>query len=515
MKRTKRVVHNQHFNLARYFAMGTSFVCLLAGLFFIVANPQFSSKDRDLAIYEGGVDKSIVELTPDNRSRNIGLIVLLFGLVSGALGVALAGEDEFDHPTSTAAIAPSQLPGEEPAKSQTLSKEKQAIAVDNLQAKIETLPWLAACIQSSSLVIVGGTGSGKSRLAQCIGMFQCILQQGRLRIGDLDAYQNLERKAWIAGDVYGAKDANAPAMPEITNHQVDELKELIGIAYGGQRSEASQWETYIWDELIKWLGDPYLQGQLQSLINFGVATTRKRNQGFIYLAHGLEKGMFGGESNASGTLASLLEVSPVIYLPTKKNTWGKAQKEDYFFFKPAGMKLNPQNNSPTRGNHAGWELYTFPLQLDPSLIGEALKPLLDAQGITLVTSEERSQVRNTEKSQAFREELRKEFPAFVELEKTAKLIDARNQLEQLLHLEQNSESVTFEQLPLLAQKLYKASNGKYAKGSHSILVVFRNWSKTGGFTGKGAKENFIEFLNSTPGIEVNGTEFQFNLKETD
>jgi hypothetical protein len=511
MKRTSRVVSNQHFNLARFFAMGTSAVSLLAGMFFVFANPQFSNKDRDLAIYEGGVGKELVSLEPDKRSRNIGLLLLVFGLVSGALGVALSGEDEMDHPTTVKALAPA-MPF--PSKNDPpITSERAELVVDNLQNKLETLPWLASCIAAPSVIIVGGTGSGKSRFAMCLGLFQCLIQNGTLRIGDLDAYQNLERGAWIAGSVYGEKPANAPVLPEITQEQVQHLKDLIGIAYGGTRSESSSWETYIWDELIKWQGDPYLAEQLQALMGYGVATTRKRNQGFIYLAHGLEKGMFGGETNASGILSSLLEVSPVIYLPVRKTAWGRALKEDYFFYKAAGKRLGKVEEPPTKANHKGWELLSFPRELDPSKVGEILRPTFEIKGLKLETSSDRAGVVNTEKRAEFRKEMHETFPMFQGLIDEMKAIDKVESLNKMLDLEFVPESVDVSKLPDLALKLYRASGGKYSKGEHNINNVFLNWRKTGGFTGKGAKQNFIAFLKETPGIQVTESTFQFKITE--
>ena len=504
MKRTSRVVSHSQFNLARYFALGTGAVSFFTGLFFVLANPQFSDTSRDQAIYEGGVGKDLVELTPDNRSRNIGISLMLASLVAGTIAIALSGEDDLDHPTSIQSIIP-------PSKTElqsgcnSLPGDRVQQAITELRVKLESQEWLCSCVQASSLVIVGGTGSGKSRLAQCVAMFQVLLNQGTLRIGDLDAHQNLERKAWIMGNVYGEKPKDAPALPEITNRQVEEIRKLYGVMVGGQRSESSPWETYIWDELVKWQQDPILLGLLQELISFGVATTRKRNQCAIYLAHGLEKGMFGGESNASGVLANLLEVSPVIYLPTRKNRWGKAIKEDFFFFKPAGTRLGKTDEPPTKANHRQWQLLNFPQQLDPSKIGEALRPLWESLGHTLETYSDRQQFLSSQATEEFTEELHDQFPGFANTAQSAATLQP----------DCNDEAVPISKLSEKALKLYQTRNRegryKYATGLHSIDTVYNEWRKTGGFVGKGAKGNFITFLKNTQGIRVIENKFEFTV----
>lgn len=408
-KRKNTVVKSFDLYTIRNGLVGISVFLFLLGGFLVTKNPQITNPARDRQIYENGVLKTEVVFQPSTQARLLGLL-LLSGSIASILGAIKIGnpttldhpeiakeilglplsqklEQSIDHSNSSRVLVqitePRQLITDQLQTLQSSPQVQQTKEklMEKLVNEIVLHPWILQTIKCPSVVLVGNTGSGKSRVAMVLALIQAIFNNRKLLIIDPDANGDLEKGTWIAGKIYGYYRSSI-------SEQMKDLIEGIDLV----RNPLTTKTTVIFDEISKYDSYPELEQYLEAIIASGSQEQRKREGCSFYLMHSLQKGMVS-EKLPSGRLKLLLQTSAIIYIPNESDILGEPIKGDNLLFKKPNEPISKEN----------WTAYDLPKSLDPSVFSEVYRPLINLMGLELtinaLSSESEHQKKQSEAQQ--------------------------------------------------------------------------------------------------------------------
>lgn len=359
-----------------------------SGFWLSASNPQFTSPYRDRQIYENGVLKSEVVIEPSKNGQLLGLGLLSASILSLIGAIKIGNPTNLDHPEITVQALSGNPSSNQIRTSQNLvtkfsdsspaenlvTKSEASEKIDRLLEELVSLPWVLKIIKCPSVVIVGNTGSGKSRLAMVLALIQALVNNRKLVIIDPDANGDLERGTWIAGTVYGF-------YKDTISNQVSDVIEGIEFV----KNPLNTGITAVFDELSKYRDYPELESYLEGVIASGSQEQRKKSGCSFYLLHGFEKGMIS-ENLASGRFRRLLETSAVIHIPNESDIFGEPCKGEQILFKESNRSLEGKDAN----GQPNWVAYDLPKSLDPEIFAQVYGSLIDLMDLGLVINSNNS-----------------------------------------------------------------------------------------------------------------------------
>jgi energy-coupling factor transporter ATP-binding protein EcfA2 len=400
--RKKLVVDHSDIKFTRTAFLVSGILSAISGIFLTVTNPQITSAQRDSVIYANGTLSNQVTLEPDRTSVNIGLALSALGLVGVSMSLRISKHIAFE---SVSEIEQNSEKANESLVKQVskvannfskLSKVQQQSLLEPIHQMILEHKWLLNAVNAHSLVIVGGSGSGKSRLAMAIALLNALVRQGTINIADLDAQQNLATNCWTAGNIFGTYEKEKDSQV-FSTEEGKEKEVLYAINEASKpRTKDDRFLVTLYDEISKWSNGKYteLESSIMEIITSGSQEARKRNMQNIYIIHGLPSGMWGIDSsneNVSGKLNNLYRTSCVLYLQESDppetitlDSFGQGQRAEFLFWKKSGDPLAsnatpPKLNDPT--TRQTWKVFNLPKNLDPLPLSEFLAPFINALGL--------------------------------------------------------------------------------------------------------------------------------------
>lgn len=222
-------------------------------------------------------------------------------------------------------------------------------AVEEIVGFLNENPWIKKGLKAKAIVCVGKGGSGKSRFAMCMALFQRFFHAktgADLIILDPQKEANQQYGTWISGKLYDEG--------QILSTYDEVLREKA----------SARWLSTIFDEFSGWSESGLLKSYAQAAVDHAVRYTRKTNQSHIFMVHGTEKGMFGGEDQESGRVKSLLDSSMVIHFVGEEDEFGAPVKAQVVWVKTPSERFYPMVDEHANANK-GWERFNLPEKLDP------------------------------------------------------------------------------------------------------------------------------------------------------
>lgn len=201
-------------------------------------------------------------------------------------------------------------------------------------------------------VFVGASGSGKSGLASAISLLRLFMSSHEVVVLDPHALENKRFGTWLTGRVLDA---------EAIKVELPELLKSRNLAEGDRPL------TLIVDELSGWVSYG-LNDEAQRLIDHGLRNARKAEHHMIFLAHGLEKGLFGGEDNKSGSVGQLLTAALIVELDGGKDEWGYTKWTGH-------ARVKPGNTDPKVTT--AWAGVQIPKLFNPDTLRSQFQKLMD------------------------------------------------------------------------------------------------------------------------------------------
>lgn len=295
-------------------AYGTAILSVLASLaggWLAIANPQFYSRaDLQLAHSAGVSGETIPAQFRDPRIRLGGVLLSIVGLAGVGISAMLATEDP-----RTLAPAAVDVDGDgldiEPDIAEPEIVDLVAECQRLLNGFIAENPPIKAAMAARCLIIWGDQGAGKTLLADQLVTWRQVRRGDRVIVCNPHYHHDKENQLYASADeVLGTAQTIRQCLPKL-------LAEALATPRQQNGQKNTQRVSIVLEEFSNW-HTLYNLGDLSQQVIFSASQDlRKSILNLIIPAHGLEKGMLGGESMDSGRTARLLDQSVVLKLETE------------------------------------------------------------------------------------------------------------------------------------------------------------------------------------------------------
>lgn len=327
---------------------------MLGGVGAVVINPQIKGIESAASAYDAGNRGEVYIASPTSTGRALGLLSIALGIGPMVLGVILADPQPVSMAPSPVLQA-IQIDDKEPV----LAITEAALRAD-LQIRIAELlaanDWLRACLKAHTVVLCGDAGSGKTTIAADIVLLRELLWGWDTLILDRHAEDN--EATWLNGNLAGKEG---------------DCEILDNWDIGAKRCPKDKHRSIAIDEFSGYGVDPKspLASIASKMVLHGTANARKWGHHLIYLVHGEENGMLGGEHITSGWQSSLKDRSVGIKLIAEYDEWGEPCFTGQAAWKAGGK---PWVNS-------SFEPFAVPKLLKPGALKAELSAALELLGI--------------------------------------------------------------------------------------------------------------------------------------
>ena len=298
-------------NRTAYGTAALSVFASLAGAWLAISNPQFYSRaDLQLAHSAGVSGETIPAQFRDPRIRLGGVLLSIVGLAGVGISAVLATEDP-----RTLAPAAVDVVGDgldlEPEASEPEITDLIAECQSLLNGFIAENPPIRAAMAARCPIIWGDQGAGKTLLADQLVTWRQVRRGDRIVVCNPHYHHDKENQLYASADeVLGTAKAIRQRLPKL-------LAEALATPRQQNGQKNSQRVSIVLEEFSNW-HTLYNLGDLSQQVIFSASQDlRKSILNLIVPAHGLEKGMLGGESMDSGRTARLLDQSVVLKLETE------------------------------------------------------------------------------------------------------------------------------------------------------------------------------------------------------
>lgn len=356
-KKTQQFLSRGCFSLSVFLAA--------SGIAVAIWNPQITSLSEQQQIYSAGRLKDTIVNEHGQTAFYFGCYMVVLSFLIAIVGAVISDPNP-------ASITAPELPPKRPPLSDGAPQrvrqeyaeleleEKQAI-YDDLRDQIREIlaphQWLRMCVKAYSVVIIGGSGSGKSSLASSILLIRKLLfPKWETWVLDPHADLNLPKKVWLFGKVLGSKLLGANIEPDV--QILNALPTVFAPTSNGKFTSVAL------DEFSGW-SDPEspLSAHTQGILSEIVRGNRKKNNLTVTCLHGDHKGMGGGEKLPTGLFKALMDMSLVIRIQGEPGDFG-----DIEFTGKA--KWKPPETAYAEGN---FEEIEIPELLSPQTILKTLR----------------------------------------------------------------------------------------------------------------------------------------------
>ncbi len=340
---------------------GLAATLFLGAGYLAIANPQrVTQADIELAHKSGQEGVAFEGIKPQNQTVAAALILVAMASALGVVAYQLA--DGTPKTLAPSVVVEAARPT---APNLTDIEDEKAWAElrDNVTQLCQQVPWLQQLMRAESIVLIGDSGSGKSSVAQAIAILRSILFGWSCDIYDPDADNNLARNTWIHGDVVGVRKR-----AETLLSQKDFAGQLAAALPESMAARADgEGHTIIFDEISGWDDYGVPVSELNGIYSAAVREIRRKNIHPMFILHGSEKGMAGGDDIKSGLVAKVLQKSFVITLQPEADKWGQTVFKGKASLKPKG------DTYTVNGKYKNISIppQLAPLRLVAELLGEA------------------------------------------------------------------------------------------------------------------------------------------------
>lgn len=290
---------------------------MLGAGYLAIANPQrATTKDLQAALEAGQQGVNFDGIAPQNGS--VATAMLLF-----TMGAGLGVTSWFLSDGTPNSLVPAVVVDAAKPESPNLSDDEDVEAWDELAENVATLcrevPWLKQMMKAESIVIIGDSGSGKSSIAQAVVILRSILFGWSCDIYDPDADNNLSKNTWIHGDLIGVRKRADTLMSQkdFAAQVAAALPESMATRNDGEG------HSIIFDEITGWGEYDVPVNVINGIYSSAIREIRRKNIHPIFILHGSEKGLAGGEDIKSGLVKKLLQKSFVITAMPEAGEYGE------------------------------------------------------------------------------------------------------------------------------------------------------------------------------------------------
>lgn len=298
-------------NRTAYGTAALSVFASLAGAWLAISNPQFYSRaDLQLAHSAGVSGETIPARFRDPRIRLGGVLLSIVGLAGVGISAVLATGDP-----RTLAPAAVNIVGDgidiEPEVSEPEIIDLIAECQSLLNGFIAENAPIKAAMAARCLIIWGDQGAGKTLLADQLTTWRQVRRGDHVVVCNPHYHHDKENRLYASADeVLGSAQAIRQRLPKL-------LADALATPRHQNGQKNTQRVSIVLEEFSNWHTLYNLAGLSQQVIFSASQDLRKSILNLIIPAHGLEKGMLGGESMDSGRTARLLDQSVVLKLETE------------------------------------------------------------------------------------------------------------------------------------------------------------------------------------------------------
>ncbi len=301
-------------NRTAYGILGLSLFLSLLGAWLAISNPQFYDRsDLKRAHARGVAGEQIPAQFRDPSTRLGGVLLSVIGLGGIGLSGALATQDPKSlYPPSIEVEGKGA--GLDPQTDIKDAMDLVAECREILTIFLAENRVLSAALVARILITWGDQGAGKSLLTHQICTWRQICRRDRIIVANPHHHHDKEDGLYDTADlILGTAQKIREELPKIIADAMKITRKSDGV-------KNPQRITIVLEEFSKWHTSGYSLADIAELcIHIASQDTRKSVVNFILVAHGLDKGMFGGEAMESGRVSRVLDQSVVIKLEVDKS----------------------------------------------------------------------------------------------------------------------------------------------------------------------------------------------------